>query len=168
MTRIELESIVCQSCGAAQSPGRFRMACPDCGFGRFRVRVARRSRGFDPSAMEIRLEWLLWFGALAPLIQAAVDGPETMVPFHSWTSKDDLEHVAGEEVERFLALPEAGRRNLFRRWMRAPVEAGLMENQKICNRCDLIFVAHANAWHREAYCSKKCFDVDTRTQRSGR
>jgi len=168
MTRIELESIACQSCGAAQDPGRFRKACPDCGFGRFRVRVARHTRGFDPSAMEIRLEWLLWFGELAPLIQAAVDGPGTMVPFHSWTSKDDLEHVSGEEVARFLTHPETDRRNLYRRWMRERVEAGLRDNQKICNRCELIFVAHANTWHREAYCSRKCFELDTQSQRVGR
>jgi hypothetical protein len=172
MTRIELDEIACDPCGNAQKPKRFTASCPACGQDRFHVRVRRTvkgfDRGFEPENIVYPFLSLMLGGDLGLIAYAVNEGAAALNPYHSWSSTDDLEGLSGTEISEFLSRPESGRRSLYLYWKRKRVEAGLTENRGACRRCDLIFAPYANRWHREGYCSRKCFETDALSQRSKR
>jgi hypothetical protein len=159
MKRFSLVKVTCESCGKEQAPRRWAGVCTSCEGASFVVEVERAASGWEAFDLE---DFLPRPGPTALLD----DGPSDLY----WRTQSFLEcrGVAGREVAAFtMATIEAGRK-MYIEWKRRELEGAMSPNQRVCERCRVIFTSYRNKWNLAGFCSRSCAAAAIKSQRKAR
>jgi hypothetical protein len=155
MRRFSLLRVKCESCKAQQEPKGWAGRCPHCRGESFRVVIERAASGWEPFGLEDFLS--------RPGPAALLDDPME----HYWRTESYLQcgGVLGEELVEFRSAPIESRRRMYVEWKRRQLEADLTPDQRICERCRVIYKVFENRWNQSGFCSQACRNAAARAKR---
>jgi hypothetical protein len=165
----DVESIACQDCGASQAPARFAEVCPLCRGSLFKVEIERSASGINgDNFLDVLVSGSVGGGTVGSFVDIAMDDSEGSGLLFRTHCILSCGGVSGGELVGFVRASIEERRQMYVLWKRRDIESHLVEGQRLCERCRVLFKVYDNEWNRAGLCSKSCHAAFLKSLEKGR